>query len=61
MAGARGANAIIMDPLNRRLNGTRVVVGLSLDKPFKYYKATAIWIGDGSRPEKYLGTIGEGR
>lgn len=61
MAGARGANAIIMDPLNRRLNGTRVVVGLSLEKPFKYYKATAIWIGDGPRPEKYLGTLGGGR
>lgn len=61
MAGARGANAIIMDPLNRRLNGTRVVVGLTLDKPFKYYKATAIWIGDGPKPEKYLGTLGGGK
>lgn len=58
MAGARGANAIIMDPLNRRLNGTRVVVGLSLEKPFEYYKATAIWIGDGPRPERYHGTLG---
>lgn len=58
MAGARGANAIIMDPLNRRLNGTRIVVGPTLDDPFKYYRATAIWIGDGPRPEKYLGTLG---
>ena len=57
MAGARGANAIILDPLNRRLNGTRVVVGLSLDKPFRYFNATAIWVGDGPRPEKYLGTL----
>ena len=60
MAGARGANALIMDPLNRRLNGTRAVVGPSFNEPFEYFKATAIWIGDGPRPEKYLGTLGGG-
>jgi hypothetical protein len=58
MAGARGANAIILHPLNRRLNGTRVVTGLRLDNPFEYFRATAIWIGNGRRPEKYLGTLG---
>ena len=60
-AGARGANAIIMDKLNRRDNGTRVDLGLRLDDPFEYYSATAIWIGEGERPEKYLGTLGGGK
>jgi len=61
MAGARGANAIIVHPLNRKLNGTRITVGPTLDDPFKYYRATAIWIGEGPRPERYLGTLGGGR
>ena len=60
-AGARGANAIVMDKLNRRDNGTRVDLGLRLDDPFEYYSATAIWIGEGERPETYLGTHGGGR
>ena len=61
-AGARGANAIVMNKLNRRDNGTRVDLNLRLDDPFDYYSATAIWIGAGERPEKYLGTLGgEGR
>ena len=60
LAGARGANAIITDPLNRKLNGTRVDLRLTLDDPFKYFSATAIWIGEGERPEKYLGTLGGG-
>lgn len=58
MAGARGANAIITDPLNRRLNGTRVDLRPTLDNPFDYFSATAIWIGDGEPPQKYLGTLG---
>ena len=57
-AGARGANAIVMDKLNRRDNGTRVVLKLRLDDPFDYYRATAIWIGEGEHPETYLGTVG---
>ncbi|MEG8055394.1 hypothetical protein QP150_00180 [Sphingomonas sp. 22L2VL55-3] len=60
IAGARGANAIITDPLNRTPNGLRVDLRPTLDDPFKYYSATAIWIGDGERPEKYLGTLGGG-
>ena len=55
LAGARGANAIVTDPLNRKLNGTRVDFRPTLDDPFDYFSATAIWIGDGERPEKYLG------
>lgn len=58
LAGARGANAIITDPLNRELNGTRVDLRPTLDKPFEYFSATAIWIGEGERPEKHLGTLG---
>lgn len=61
LAGARGANAIVTDPLNRKLNGTRVDLRPTLDNPFDYFSATAIWIGDGERPEKYLGTLGGGR
>ena len=57
LAGARGANAIIADPLNRKLNGTRIAFGPTLDDPFKYFSAIAIWIGEGERPEKYLGTL----
>ena len=54
MAGARGANAIILDPLNRRDNGTRVLLEVRFDDPFEYYSAEAIWIGDTPRPEKVL-------
>ncbi len=57
IAGARGANAIILDPLNRQLNGTRIHLRPTLDNPFDYFGATAIWIGEGERPETYLGTI----
>ena len=61
LAGARGANAIVTDPLNRKPNGTRVDLKPTLDNPFDYFSATAIWIGDGERPVKYLGTMGGGR
>ena len=57
-AGARGANAIVMDKLNRRDNSTRIDFKLRLENPFQYYSATAIWIGNGERPETYLGTLG---
>lgn len=60
LAGARGANAMITDPLNRKRNGTCVDLRPTLDNPFDYFSATAIWIGDGERPEKYLGTWGGG-
>lgn len=58
LAGARGANAIVTDPLNRQLNGTRVDLRPTLDNPFEYFSATAIWIGEGERPETHLGTLG---
>lgn len=54
MAGARGANAIILDPLNRRLNGVRIDLKPTLDEPFEYFSATAIWIGEGRRPERTI-------
>ena len=56
-AGARGANAIVMSVTNRRNNGLRIDTRVRLDNPFDYYSATAIWIGDGPRPETYLGTL----
>ncbi|WP_415644176.1 hypothetical protein [Sphingomonas antarctica] len=56
LAGVRGANAIITDPLNRQLNGTRIDLRPTLDDPFEYFSATAIWIGEGDQPEKRLGT-----
>lgn len=58
LAGARGANAIVPDPLNRPLNGTRIDLRPTFDKPFQYFSATAIWIGDGERPVKDLGALG---
>lgn len=58
LAGARGANAIVTDPLNRQLNGTRVDLNPTLDDPCEYFSATAIWIGDGKRPENLLGVLG---
>ncbi len=58
MAGARGANAIVMSSTNRRDNGTRIDLKVRFDNPFDYYSATAIWIGEGPRPETYLGTLG---
>lgn len=58
LAGGRGANAVILDPLNRKPNGTRVVTGFRLDDPFKHFRGTAIWIGDGPRPVINLGTLG---
>ena len=61
MAGARGANAIITNPLNRRLNGVWVDLQPTLDNSFDYFSATAIWIGDGEPPQKYLGILGAHR
>lgn len=58
LAGGRGANAVILDPLNRKPNGTRVVTGLTLDNPFRHFRGTAIWMGEGARPVTYLGTMG---
>ena len=57
-AGARGANAILLHATNRRDNGVRIDLKLRLDNPFDYYKATAMWLGDGEPPARYLGTIG---
>lgn len=56
LADSRGANAIILDPMNRKPNGTRVVTGVTLDDPFAHFRGTAIWIGDGARPVTDLGT-----
>ncbi|WP_156170050.1 hypothetical protein [Aurantiacibacter luteus] len=61
MAGARGANGLVLHPMNRRPNGTRVQLGLSLDDPFENYSATAIYIGDAPPPMHYLGNTGEVR
>ena len=58
LAGARGANAIILDSMNRPENGTGVDLRVTLDKPFEYFQATAIWIGDGPPAQEHLGTIG---
>jgi len=58
LAGARGANAIILDPMNRTPNGLRVDLRPTLDRPFEYFRARAIWLGAGPRPETYLGTLG---
>ena len=58
MAGARGANAIITDASNRRPNGTRVDLRPTLDNPFDYFSATAIWLGEGEQPQQRLGTLG---
>ncbi len=57
LAGARGANAVIMDPLNRKPNSLRIDLRPTLEKPFEYFSATPIWVGEGERPEKYLGTV----
>ncbi|GAA4034018.1 hypothetical protein GCM10022281_12610 [Sphingomonas rosea] len=50
VAGARGANALILAATNRTPNGTRVDLKPRLDNPFDYYAGTAIWIGDTPRP-----------
>lgn len=58
LAGDRGANAVILDPLNRKPNGMRIVTTPSLDNPFEHFRGTAIWVGDGQRPVTNLGTFG---
>ena len=57
-AGALGANAIVLHPSNRRENGTRIDLRPTFDNPFDYFQATAVWLGEGTRPEIYLGTMG---
>ena len=54
MAGARGANAIVLAKTNRKLNDFRTYVGIALDNPLDYYSATAVWIGAGPPPVKVL-------
>ena len=46
IAGARGANAVILASTNRKLNGTRVDWYVRLDNPFDYYAGTAVWVGE---------------
>lgn len=58
LAGDRGANAVILDPLNRKPNGTRIVIAPAIDNPFGHFRGTAIWLGDGPRPVINLGTVG---
>lgn len=58
-AGARGANAIILHPMNRRPNGTRVVIGLQSSDVFADYRATAIWLGDNPPRVRNLGGPGQ--
>lgn len=50
MAGARGANAIVLAPNNRGDNTTRISYKPTLDNPFQYFAARAIWIGEGQPP-----------
>lgn len=57
-AGALGANAIVLYPSNRRANATRIDLRPTFDNPFDYFQATAVWLGEGTRPETYLGTKG---
>ncbi len=57
-AGALGANGIVLHPNNRRENGTRVDLDVTLDDPFDYFRATAIWIGEGQPPQIPLGRKG---
>jgi hypothetical protein len=53
MAGGLGANAIVLDSLNRDDHRSSVAVGISLDdKPVA--RAAAIWIGEGSPPVRQL-------
>lgn len=58
IAGARGANAVILAASNREDNKLRVDLRPSFDDPFEYYQGTAIWLGEGEPPVKYLGTLG---
>lgn len=53
-AGTLGANAIVFHPQNRRENGTRIDLGVTLDDPFDYFRATAVWLGEGQWPEILL-------
>lgn len=50
VAGARGANGLILASTNRELNGTRVDLKVRLDDPFKYFAGTAVWIGKSPQP-----------
>ena len=54
MAGARGANAIIMATTNRKLNDNRRPAFIALDDSFDHYSATAVWIGADAPPVKVL-------
>lgn len=54
MAGARGANALILAPTNRELKGTRVDTGFRFDNPSDYFAGTAIWVGEGGPPVKII-------
>ncbi len=47
IAGARGANAVILASTNRKLNGTRIDTQVQLDNPFDYFAGTAVWVGEG--------------
>ncbi len=54
IAGARGANAVILASTNRTFNGTRIDTQVGLDNPFDYFAGTAIWVGDGAPPVKVI-------
>ncbi len=54
IAGAAGANAVILASTNRKLNGTRVDTRFQLDNPFDYFAGTAVWVGDGAPPVKVI-------
>ncbi len=54
MAGARGANAIVLAHTNRKPNGNRRPPFIALDDSLDHYSATAVWIGAGAPPVKVL-------
>ena len=58
MAGARGANGLILAATNREDNTLRVDLRPTLDNPFEYYSATAIWLREGERPVRVLESNG---
>lgn len=54
IAGSKGANALILAPTNRKLNGTRVDLRVQFDNPFDYFAGTAIWVGEGVPPVRII-------
>lgn len=54
VAGARGANGLILAATNRKANGVRIDTKVRLDNPFDYFAGTAVWVGDTPRRVKLI-------